>query len=60
MNEYNYALCEERHEKISKEFDNMDTRIKKVENRFIAIMTALILNLLGVVATLSVMISQAQ
>lgn len=67
MNEYNQGLCEERHHTIDKAFGYFkdeigkhDMRIKKVENRFLAIMTALVLNLLGVVGTLAVLLLRSK
>lgn len=53
---YNAELCEERHKYIGIGFERIDMRLKKVENRFLAIMTALVLNLLGVVGTLAVLL----
>ena len=50
--EFNHALCEERHEKIGQWEIKMDKRMKSVENRFLAIMTALVLNLTGVIVLL--------
>ena len=52
MDEFNSELCTERHKFIVDAFDKTDGRLKKVENRFLAIMTALILNLLGVIGVL--------
>jgi len=49
---YNHDLCEERHRYVDKEFVDMDGRIRKVENRFLAIITALVLNLVGVITLL--------
>jgi hypothetical protein len=59
MDEFNLDLCTERHGNIKIEFNRTDTRLKKVENRFLMIITALALNLLGVVATLLVILSQS-
>ena len=55
MSEYNQELCEDRHKRIPKEFKEMKDRLKKVENRFIAIMTVLIANLIGVICTMGLM-----
>jgi len=60
VDKFNSELCTERHGFITTEFARTDVRLKKVENRFLAIMTALVLNLLGVVATLLVILSQAK
>ena len=51
--QYNHDLCEERHKGV----DKMDARLKKVENRFIAIMTILIANLIGVICTMGVLLA---
>jgi len=51
--DFNSELCKERHKFINKGFDKMDTRLKKVENRFFAIMTVLVINLFGVIGTLA-------
>ena len=49
---FNKDLCEERHRFITGEFENMNNRLKKVENRFLVIMTTLSLTLIGVIANL--------
>jgi len=54
--EYNPKLCNERHGYIDKGFNKMDLRLKKVENRFLAIMTVLMLNLLGVASSLALIV----
>jgi hypothetical protein len=62
---YNKELCDERHEfiqnafseikKDSKEaFEKVDARLKIIDARFIAIMTALVVTLVGVAANLLV------
>ena len=51
--EFNHDLCEERHDFIEKKFDKHDKRIKKAENRFLTILTMLVMNLLGVVVILA-------
>lgn len=56
--EFNKALCEERHRVINEEIDNVDKRVKIIENRFLAIMTALVLTLVGVVANLLIQIAR--
>jgi len=58
MNEeqYNFALCEERHEYIKDGLTVMDTRMKRIENRFLAIITTLALNLIGVISILAVLL----
>jgi len=64
---FNPELCQERHEFITRKFDDtddkinkaeakMDARIKKVENRFLIIMTILVSNLIGVICTLGVLL----
>jgi len=54
--DYNFKLCEERHEDIKEAFKKMDSRMHKVENRFLIILTALIVNLLGVVSSLVILL----
>ena len=56
MDEFNTELCTERHEYIEKSFDSFDKRLKKVENRFLALITLLIGNLIGVIAVLGVLL----
>ena len=58
MNEeqYNFALCEERHKYIKDGQIIMDARMKKVENRFLTIVTTLALNLIGVISILAVLL----
>ena len=46
--EYNPELCNERHGDIKAMITEIFSRLKKVENRFLAMMTLLIANLLGV------------
>lgn len=58
MTDYNHDLCEERHGFIATEFAKHDGRIKKVENRFLAIITTLTLNLVGVIAILLITLSK--
>lgn len=57
MEEFNPKLCAERHLLIMARDTVTDTRLKKVENRFLAIMTALVLNLLGVITTLFIVMA---
>ena len=54
--QFNPELCHERHEFITREFGDMDIRIKKVENRFLAIMTTLVINLIGIICTLGLLL----
>jgi len=54
--QYNWRLCEERHKNIDSLDKLIELRFKKLENRFLMIMTALCLNLLGVIASLAVII----
>lgn len=58
--QFNYDLCEERHGFIKGAFGDMNNRIKKVENRFLVIMTTLVINLLGVICTLGVLLTHAK
>jgi hypothetical protein len=55
--DYNKELCEERHKFITGEFESMDDRVKKVESRFLVIMTSLVLTLIGVIANLLIQLS---
>ena len=52
IEEYNWALCEERHEYIAKWSEEIKKRMKAVENRFVVILTVLSLNLIGVIGIL--------
>lgn len=47
-NQYNYRLCEERHEKIEKEFDAVWEKLKAFENRLWAVIILQITLLVGV------------
>lgn len=58
--EYNAEWCKERHENIEKAFKYLDGRLKKVENRFLAMITILIMNLVGVIASLAVLVLKLQ
>ena len=53
--EYNYDVCQERHERIGKDMAEFKSGLNKVNNRFIILLTMLSMNLLGVVATLAIM-----
>lgn len=50
--QFNPDLCEERHGYLKEWCQGMEGRMKKVENRFLALMTTLCLNLLGVIVIL--------
>lgn len=52
---YNWELCQSRHEAIGKDMDELKSGLNKVNNRFIVLLTMLSMNLLGVVATLAIM-----
>ena len=52
MEGFNSELCDERHGDIKAMFKEIFSRLKKVENRFLAIMTALVFNLFGIVGIL--------
>lgn len=56
---FNPRLCENRHEHIGRAFERLDARMIKIENRFLAIITILIMNLLGVAGTLLVLLVRA-
>ena len=53
--EFNYKLCEERHEFLNKWAEEIESRMKSLNNRFLVIMTTLSLNLIGVIIILAVM-----
>ena len=50
--EYNHDLCEERHSYLKTWCEEASNRMKKVENRFLAMMTTLCLNLIVVIIIL--------
>ena len=43
--EYNLKFCNERHKNLDRRQEAMEQRLKKVENRFLVMITALIGNL---------------
>ncbi len=49
---FNYNLCEERHERIDDSMKVLFRGLEKVSNRFILFLTLLSLNLLGVIGIL--------
>lgn len=53
--DYNKELCDERHVRLDKWCIKLEVRMKVVENRFLALVTLLIANLLGVIATLVIL-----
>ena len=56
MSDYNEKNCDERHAHIDNWCQNMETKIRKVENRFLALISMLSLNLVGVIVTLIVLL----
>ncbi len=56
--EFNYKLCEERHEYLKVWCDDMDKRMQTVSNRFIAMLTGLALNLVGVIGVMIILLIQ--
>jgi len=58
MQEFNFELCQERHENIDEDIKEMKLGLKSVNNRFLIFMTGLALNLLGVAATLAVLLTK--
>jgi hypothetical protein len=59
-NDYDSRVCNLRHESIEKWIEQMDKRISKTENRFLVLITALTLNLVGVAAGLLLLIVRLQ
>jgi len=59
MKNYNFELCESKHNSIDRTLEKIDQRIGRVENRFLALITGIVLNLLGVVGTLIILISRS-
>ena len=50
--EFNFKLCQERHDKLDKWCADMEQRMRTVSNRFIILLTGICLNLVGVIAIL--------
>ena len=53
---YNANWCADKHKHIDEELGKCDKRLSKVENRFLAMITILIMNLLGIIGTLSIIL----
>ena len=51
MNDYNRDWCDERHEKIDREFKNVWTKMRTMEGRLWAIILLLVFNLGVVIVT---------
>ena len=51
-NEYNYQLCKERHQQLGEWCKGVEDKIDKLENRFLAMITTLLLNFVGVIVLL--------
>ena len=50
---FNFRLCEKRHNDIEDDMNNLISRLKSVENRFLAMITLLVTNLAGVIVILA-------
>ncbi len=57
MTDYNFKLCEAKHNMSDKEIDHMDKRILKLENRFLAILSVLVANLCSGLVGLGILLS---
>ncbi len=55
---YIRELCDERHGTLDKWCNKVEARLKAVENRFLAMLTLLIANLLGVATTLLILLNR--
>ena len=49
---FNKKLCDERHDFIVTSFEKISSRLDRVEDRFLVIMTTLVITLVGVIANL--------
>ena len=58
--DFNFELCQERHENIDEDLKEMKKGIKSVNNRFLVFLTMLALTLVGVAANLIIVITRAQ
>ena len=52
MNEYNEKNCDERHDKLEKELENVWNRFKTLDGRLWAIIVLLVFNLGGVIISI--------
>jgi len=59
MTDYNFELCEARHQGLGESLREIKGRLSKVENRFLALITGILLNLLGVVGTLIILLTKS-
>ena len=58
-NEFNFELCQERHENIDEDMKEMKRGLKSVNNRFLIFLTMLALSLIGVAANLVILIMRS-
>jgi len=58
--EFNFELCQERHENIDEDMKEMKKGLKSVNNRFLIFLTMLALTLVGVAANLIIVVMRAQ
>ena len=58
--EFNFELCQERHESIDEDIKEMKRGLKSVNNRFLVFLTMLALTFLGVAANLVIVVMRAQ
>ena len=56
--EYNPQLCQERHDNLKEWSDDMEQKLQKVSNRFIAMLAGLTLNLTGVIILLIIQLAK--
>jgi hypothetical protein len=54
--DFNKDLCEERHKHLQEWCEEIEIKIQKVSNRFLMLLTGLCLNLIGVIATLAILL----
>lgn len=60
MEGYNWELCQDRHRKIEKAEAKVDKRLKKVENRWVVLLTIMVITLLTVVGNLVVLLTRVK
>ena len=55
---FNKELCDEKHGTLNEWCNKLEIRVKSVENRFLAMVTLLVFNLLGVAGTLLILLAK--
>lgn len=60
MENYNWQLCQERHEDIKIEEADVSKRLKKVENRWVVVLTIMVITLATVVGNLIVLLTRTK